>query len=153
VLTNDDSQPRQRMAEQVRAQLAALGFELTVALIPFEQMSTALFAQQFDLAVVGWDNLGPDPASSAFWHSRDDLPGSGLNFVSLQDPDVDAWVDAAAQGPDCTPERRAPLYHQLQERIQATLPYVFLGGPLQVWGINGSWPRVRVGTWGIQIVN
>jgi peptide/nickel transport system substrate-binding protein len=153
LLTNNDSPQRMRIGEMVQEQLAVLGIAIRFEAVPFEAMTATLFDQRFDMAVIGWENLGPDPATSAFWHSQADVPGAGLNFVSFQDAEVDTWLDDAAQSADCTPERRAPLYRQVQQRIYAAVPYVFLGGPLQIWVSTSHWQTVRPQAWGLAIAD
>jgi peptide/nickel transport system substrate-binding protein len=149
LLTNDDSAPRRRMGDLVQQQLGQLGFAIEFAPLPFEQMAATLLNQQFDLAIAGWENVGPDPATSTFWHRRDDQPGSGLNFVSFQDGEVDTWLDEAAQLPGCAADERGKRYRLVQQRLYAQTAAIFLGGPLNTWVYGARWRNVRPGPWGV----
>jgi peptide/nickel transport system substrate-binding protein len=149
LLTNDDSAARVRMGELVEQQLARVGVEIRFTPLPFEAMAATLLGQQFDLAIAGWENIGPDPATSTFWHSRDDLPGNGLNFASYQDLEVDAWLDAAAQLPGCDPLARGALYRQVQERLAGQAALIPLGGPVRSWAYRAGWGNVEPGPWEI----
>jgi peptide/nickel transport system substrate-binding protein len=148
LITNDDSLARLRIAELVRAQLAAIGVAVTVQPLPFELLTAQLLGQQFDLVVAGWDNLGPDPGTSTFWHRREDRPGSGLNFASLPDPEVDGWLDQAATVPGCAPAVRGELYRRVQRRVQAAVVYPLIGGPVITWAYNPQWQQLRPAPWG-----
>jgi peptide/nickel transport system substrate-binding protein len=149
LLTNDDSPARVRMGELVAQQLAQAGFEVQARALPFEELADVLFGQRFDLALAGWENIGPDPATGTFWHSRDDLPGSGLNLASFQDGEVDSWLDGAAGWPGCDPEMRGRLYRQVQERLYEQVVTIPLGGPLRTWAYRAGWGNVQPGPWGL----
>jgi peptide/nickel transport system substrate-binding protein len=148
LLTNDDSPARMAMGALISEQLDRLGIAVQFSLAPFEQMRAHLLNQQFDLAIAGWENLGADPATAAFWHSRNDTPGAGLNFVSFQDVDVDVWLDEAAQLPGCAPAARGARYRQVQQRLQEQLAYVIIGGRLNHWGYQNRWQNIKPGPWG-----
>ncbi|RIK35938.1 MAG: hypothetical protein DCC55_28810 [Chloroflexi bacterium] len=149
LLTNDDSALRVRIGELVQQQLAQVGIEIQFTPLPFEEMADTLLGQRFDLAIAGWENVGPDPATSTFWHSRDDLPGSGLNFVSFQDREIDTWLDAAAQWPGCDPVARGERYRGVQQRLYEQTALIPLGGPLHTWAYRARWQNVRPGPWGV----
>jgi peptide/nickel transport system substrate-binding protein len=148
LITNDDSPPRIRLGELARQQWAAVGVEVQLTPLPFDQMAATLLGQTFDLAVAGWENLGPDPATNAFWHSREDQPGSGLNFVSFGDDEVDGWLDEAASLPGCAADARGERYRQVQRRLAEQVPYLFFGGPLDTWAVQAHWAGVEPGPWG-----
>lgn len=149
LLTNDDSAPRLRIGELIEQQLARVGIEVRFAQLPFEEMAAALLGQRFDLAIAGWEKIGPDPATSTFWHSRDDLPGRGLNLASFQDAEVDAWLDSAAQWPGCDPLVRGEQYRRVQQRLYDETALIPLGGPLRSWVYQTRWRNVQPGPWGV----
>jgi peptide/nickel transport system substrate-binding protein len=146
--TNEDSPARMAIAELLREQLRQLGIDVQFSPLPFEQMAAQLFDQRFDLAIAGWENLGPDPATADFWHSMEDAPGAGLNFVSFQDAEVDSWLDEAAQLSGCAPAPRGARYRQVQQRIQEQSVYVIIGGRLDHWGYQSRWRNIDPGPWG-----
>jgi peptide/nickel transport system substrate-binding protein len=149
LLTNQENGQRTRMGELIQQNLQAVGFAIHFAPVPFAELTSTLLDQRFDLALAGWEQVGPDPATNPFWHSRDDLPGSGFNFVSFQDAEVDQWLEQAAQAPGCDPQQRAARYRQVQQRVHEQVPYVFIGGPLAFWGYNQRWQQVQLGPWGL----
>ncbi len=147
LITNEDSPARLRIGELLQTQLRQVGVDLQVVALPFDELANTLLGQRFDLAVIGWENIGPDPATSAFWHSRADQPGSGLNLASLQDEQIDQWLDEADRWPGCDPAGRAERYRNVQARLAAQLPAIFLGGPLQTWLYPRHWQGVQPGPW------
>jgi len=147
LLTNNDSPPRLRMGELIRQQLAQIGFAVTFEPVDFETLTTTLLAQTFDMAVIGWDNLSADPGSSNFWHSRADLPGSGVNFTSYQNAEVDQLLDNAQRVPTCDPNVRAALYNLTQRRIYADLPYIFLSSRQTAWAVAKRWQGIQTDAW------
>jgi ABC-type transport system substrate-binding protein len=82
--TNGDNALRVALAEQVASQLRQVGFQIDVSLTSFEELTTVLLAQQFDLVVIGWENIGADPGNNPFWSTSQDLPGQGFNFASVR---------------------------------------------------------------------
>ncbi len=147
LLTNADSPARVKMARQLPPQLQAVGIELQVVVASFEELTATLLDQTYDVALIGWNNLGAEPANSDFWHSRQDLPGQGANFVSFQDREVDQWLDEARTAPACEGGYRVTRYQQIQERIHRELPYIILGGRLQGWAYRTEWQGVTPQPW------
>ena len=147
LLTNNDSPPRLRMGELIRQQLTQSGFAVRFEPVDFETLTTSLLGQTYDLAVIGWDNLSADPGSSNFWHSRNDLPGSGFNFTSYQNAEVDQLLDDAQRVPTCDANVRAALYNIAQQRIHEDLPYIFLSSRQTVWAIAKRWQGIQTNAW------
>ncbi|MEZ4860471.1 MAG: ABC transporter substrate-binding protein [Caldilineaceae bacterium] len=147
LLTNTDSEERIALATLIQHQLQALGFAINFDALSFDTVADQLLAQRYDMVLIGWDNLGADPASSDFWHSRYDVPGSGANFVSYQNPQVDEWLDRARTLPGCETPARGALYRNVQEQIYRDLPYILIGGELQSWAYQRRWQGIQPGAW------
>ena len=160
LLTNEDSPARVQLGQQLRTQWAQLGVEVTFQATPFETVTRTLLAQRSDMVLIGWDNLGAEPANSDFWHSRQDLPvddtgaagdnngaTGGANFVSYQNVAVDQWLDDARTTPDCDGGYRAFTYRRIQERIHEDLPYLVLGGQQQGWAYRQRWQGLDPQPW------
>jgi len=159
LLTNDDSPARVQLGQQLRMQWAQLGIEVLFQATPFETLTRTLLAQRYDMVLIGWDNLGPEPANSDFWHSRQDLPiaadggapadnrASGANFVSYQNVAVDQWLDDARTVADCDGGYRAFTYRRIQEQVHEDLPYIILGGQLQGWAYRQGWQGIAPQPW------
>lgn len=149
LVTNRDSSVRVTAAEQIQTQLQAIGVNLQVELLAFDALSNRVLGQQFDLVLIGWENLGAEPANHDFWAAAADAPGSGLNFVSYQNEAVDLWLREARQAPACDGGYRALRYRRVQEQIHADLPYIIIGGQLQGWGYNTAWQGLSPQPWSI----
>lgn len=148
VLVNNESAERLDAAQALATAWRAVGADVTVEAAAYEDVLQRVLAQQTDAAVLGWDNLGFDPGANPFWHSRHDLPGTGFNFVSYQDPDVDTWLDQARTAPACDATTRADYFRQVQTRVDRDKPYLMLHGRYQAWLVNARWHGVEVGPWG-----
>lgn len=161
LLTNEDSPARVQLGQQLRTQWAQLGVEVVFQATPFATLTRTLLAQRYDMVLIGWDNLGAEPANSDFWHSRQDLPISaeaadaapnsagGANFVSYQNVAVDQWLDDARTTPDCDGGYRAFTYRRIQERLHEDLPYIVLGGQLQGWAYRQGWQGIAPQPWSL----
>lgn len=146
---NVDNPMRLRAAELIAADLAELGISVDLAPAAFEAAAAELIGQRTDLASLGWDNLPADPGLSAFWSSSEDAPGSGANFTSFQDAEVDAWLEQARTLPGCDLMARGELYRQVQRRVAEESPYAFLSGELPVWAHATRWAGIAPGPWGL----
>lgn len=149
LMTNADNPVRVAMAQTIEQNLGAIGVQVRLEILPFETMAAQLIEQQFDLTVGGWDNLAPDPGLHPFWHSRDDIPGTGFNFTSFQDAQVDAWLDEAQVLPGCAPDARGARYAQAQAQIQGQTPYLAIVGAWDGWGHAAGLHNVEPGPWQI----
>lgn len=147
--TNADNPLRVQMAERIAADLAAVGFAIDLSVVSFEEVTAALLDQRFDLALLGWEDVGADPALSPLWHSREDRPGAGFNFTSFHDVEVDDLLDAADQMPGCGLDDRAALYRQVQERLWASRPYLYLVGHKAAWVYTNHRQGIAPGPWGL----
>lgn len=147
LITNEDSPARLQLAQLIEEQYSAIGVGVQVEAVVFESLTERLLNQRYDLVLIGWDNLGAEPANSDFWHSRQDEPGRGANFVSFQDAEVDQWLDEARRAPNCDGGYRASRYRLVQERIHEQLPYIVIGGQRQGWAYRTVWQGVTPEPW------
>lgn len=88
-----------------------------------------LDGQTFDMAILAWSFGVPlDPDTDVF-RSEGDVPGSGFNFGSYQNPEVDQLYKDA-RNPEltdgCSLEGRKVYYDQINEIIFDEVPYLFL---------------------------
>ncbi|MDQ3247762.1 MAG: ABC transporter substrate-binding protein, partial [Chloroflexota bacterium] len=147
LFTNSDNPQRIRMGELVQQQLAQTGFDVRFQPLAFEELTSALLEQTYDMALIGWDGMSADPGNNAFWHSREDRPGVGFNFTSYQNAAVDQWLDGAQAAPGCNINVRATLYRLVQAQIHADLPYIFLSGRTATWAYRDQWQGIQPGMW------
>ena len=147
LLTNSDSEQRVALAQALTNQWQQVGINIRFEQLPFDAVADRLLGQQYDMVLIGWDNLGPEPANSDFWHSRYDAPGNGANFVSYQNAQVDAWLDAARTVPACDPAVRGKLYGEVQRQVYTDLPYLFLTGQVKRWAYPTAWHEINPAPW------
>lgn len=148
LLTNDDNPRRVQAAQAVAAQLRAAGFGVTVAAVPFADLSARVLGQTYDFALVGWDDLGADPGAQRFWHTRDDLPGAGFNVTSYASAEVDRLLDAAAATPGCPYDLRGAAYREAERLVQQDVPAIPLALRQTVTAVGPRWAGVAPGPWG-----
>lgn len=148
--TNEDNPQRVAMAHLIADELTAVGVQVDLQVVSFDELTTDLLGQRFDLVVIGWENLGADPGNAPFWHSQADIPGTGFNFSSFHDDEVDNWLASAAQLPGCDLNRRGDIYKQVQARIASQQPYIFLAVQESAWGYQNRWQGIAPGPWGIE---
>lgn len=147
LLTNADNPLRVELARRIAAQWAQVGIETQVVALGFEELAAELLGQRYDLALIGWEGLGADPANSPFWHSRDDIPGAGFNVSSVQDAEIDAWLDTARQLPGCNLSSRADLYRQVQQRVALLQPALVIAQPWAAWSVSARVQGVAPAPW------
>jgi peptide/nickel transport system substrate-binding protein len=147
LLTNSDNDLRTQLAWLLAQQWEASGIDIRFEQQPFDAIADRLLRQQYDVVLIGWDNLGPEPANSDFWHSRYDAPGDGANFVSYQNPQVDDWLDQARTNPTCDTAGRGKLYRQVQQQIAQDLPYILISGQVKQWAYPKHWQELTPYPW------
>ncbi len=148
LLTNQENAQRMHAADFIATQLGDLGMEITLESMSFEQVGEAVLGQQYDMALLAWNNLPADPGLMPLWRSADDLPGAGVNFTSYHDAEVDAWLKDAQRLPGCGLEERGDLYKRIQRRVHDDAPYVLLHGDEVGWIVNDSL-ALEPGPWGL----
>lgn len=129
---------QQQLAQQWRD--AGIDVELSVV-DPYAQTATLLVAGDFD-AVLGRLFGLPDPDLYYFWWHSSALKGPekviGYNYVGVNDPELDAALDAARATDD--EEARQEAMVTVQQRLAEIEPYVWLWGTR--WSAVAN-PRVQ----------
>lgn len=149
LITNADNPLRVQMGERIRDALLALGFAVNFEALDFATARDAVLQQRYDLAIVGFEGLGADPAAVDFFESAADQPGAGLNFTSYQNGSVDSWLSAARMLPGCNPAERGELYRQAQRQIHADVPIIMLSGQLSHVVSSSGWQGLAPGPWAV----
>jgi peptide/nickel transport system substrate-binding protein len=156
ILTNVGNETRENMAIIMKDNLDALGFDITLDILEWGTVVGKLLGQQFDMVIIGWIGMGSDPDDAVFWAYRYDAPGSGFNFVSYYNEEVDRLVFEAKSLTGCSTEARGEKYKRIQELIHEDAPYAFLINPLGnvIWntrlrGVDpGPWStEYNIHTW------
>ncbi len=125
VRTNGGNRLHEQVATLVVAYYRAVGIDAAVEIVSWAVLVDDLFTHQFGAVVAGWP-LTAEPDQSAVWLSSENEVGSGLNFVSFSDDEVDRRLQEAVTVPGCAEDRRAELYRRVQHRLADERPYDFL---------------------------
>lgn len=147
LMTNAGNATREELGVLVQDQLNGLGFDISFEAIEFGLMVQELLNQTFDMVIIGWTGLSTEPNDDVFWHTRYDTPGSGFNFVSYANPQIDRLLDAGISVPGCAVEDRAPIYQEIQQIIHDDVPYVFVTGTVGAIGYSQRWEGINPGIW------
>lgn len=147
LVTNAGNTTREDLGALVQDQLSQVGFEINFEAIDFGVLVEQLLGQQYDMVIIGWTGLGTDPNDDAFWHSRNDTPGSGFNFVSYQNPRVDELLDQGVSVAGCDTAERASFYKEIQQIIHDEVPYVFISGGVGNTAYTTKWSGINPGPW------
>jgi peptide/nickel transport system substrate-binding protein len=147
LLTNSGNTTREDLGVLVQDQLNSIGFKINFEAIDFGTLVDQLLGQTYDMVIIGWTGLGSDPNDDTFWHTKYDTPGSGFNFVSYHNPEVDQLLEQGVTVVGCEPEDRAEYYKQIQQIIHDDVPYVFVSGNVGNTGYTTQWGNIEPGPW------
>jgi peptide/nickel transport system substrate-binding protein len=127
LITNEGNTRRGQIGELIQQDLAEIGIQVDFVAIDFNQLLDIMDAQTFDALILGWRNGFPsDPDVTGLFGSDADIVGSGFNFTSYTNPELDRLFLEGLNVPGCAPEDRAPIYWQVQKILQDDQPYVWL---------------------------
>jgi peptide/nickel transport system substrate-binding protein len=149
LVTNAGNTTREDLGAYVQDQLSRIGITVDFQAIDFGTMLEQMDAQTFDMYIVGWANLGSDPNDESFWSSEFDVPGSGFNNTSYQNPELEELLKQGYSVAGCAPEERAPFYKQIQKIIHDDIPYIFVSGRASNIAYNNRWEGVDPQPWSI----
>lgn len=130
LMTNQGNEVRENIVTIMKDNLDAIGFNIELEVLEFGTVVGHLVGQTYDMAVIGWTNMGADPEDSTSWAYRYDEPGAGFDFTSYYNQEAEDLLLDARSLPGCSIEGRGELYKAAQEMIYNDLPYVFLYVPL-----------------------
>jgi peptide/nickel transport system substrate-binding protein len=128
-LVTDGQPERARAAQEIARQWGELGIVVDVEQLDGPELQRRLAAHEFDLALHGWQRLGPDPDVFELWHSSQ--AASGLNYAGLEDEQIDELLAEARSNADIV--ARAAAYAAFQTRWVELAPSITLFQPLFVY--------------------
>jgi ABC-type transport system substrate-binding protein len=116
-------------AQDLIARWEAVGMDVELHAIP--QADIIVNAVIGNYEMTDWRNWGqPDPGLEFLWfHSSSVRPleeGISVNITHLQDPEIDAALEAG-RAPDATEDQRDEAYARVAARFGELVPYIFLG--------------------------
>ncbi len=147
LMTNAGNSTREDLGVLVQDQLKQVGFDIQFEAIEWSTMLEQMDGQTYDMVIIGWTGLGSDPNDDAFWHTNQDVPGSGFNNVSYHNPELNKLLEQGVSVPDCDTAKRAPIYKQIQKIIHDDVPYVFIAGSVDNIGYSAKWEGINPGPW------
>ncbi|GIW08904.1 MAG: peptide-binding protein [Dehalococcoidia bacterium] len=144
IFYNASNRDTEQIAVVAQASLRQVGIELEVI---GEELSSLLNRTNRTRDLELWVNTWISPIEP---HSRYNAWKSSDNATGFADPVVDRLFLQAASVPGCMIADRAPLYHEIQRRIAAEVPYVFLWEIELLYGVNSrivTNPVTGLGFW------
>jgi peptide/nickel transport system substrate-binding protein len=133
-LVTDGQPERGRAAQEIARQWGSLGVRVEVEQLDGAELQRRLAAHEFELALHGWQRLGPDPDVFELWHST--RADSGLNYAGLEDQRIDELLESARQEVDIV--GRAAAYAGFQTRWVELAPSITLFQPLFIYDTDAD---------------
>lgn len=121
--------------------LGRIGIEVELISLEFGALVGELLQQEFDAIFLNWTNLPTDSDARPQFNPEFDIPGSGFNFVSYNNPEMSELMAAAidpAQTEGCDIDARRAIYSQVQQIQRDTLPYLFIYAPTTVIAVSSD---------------
>ncbi|MGO2659445.1 ABC transporter substrate-binding protein [Mycetocola reblochoni] len=117
VSTNQSIPAEVSLFEQIQAQAAEVGFEVTIDQLDLSSWYAALGANEYELVSAPYTKLGPD-VLRILYHSDGIVPapsGYFANHAQIDDPELDDVLDRASRSQDA--DERSELYTAAQRTI------------------------------------
>ena len=148
LITNAGNTTRVDLGTYAQDALSKIGIQIDFQAVDFGTMLEQMDAQTYDMYLIGWTGLGPDPATDyPFFHSGDDVVGSGFNNVSYYNEELETLMDEGRSVAGCAVEDRAPYYKQIQQIIKDDVPYIFITGSQANIAYNSKWEGLDPKPW------
>jgi len=117
---------RGKCAEIIQRRLAEVGIKMKIRTLEWAAfVNDFISKRKFEATILGW-TITPDPDIYDVWHSSKTSPDE-LNFVSYNNAEVDALLEAGRSTFDLAARKRA--YDRIQEILAEDQPYTFLYVP------------------------
>lgn len=118
-----DSAEQVAVATNLKQQWEAAGAEITLELLPREQLQTQVLPQRNYQAILAREVVGFEPDPYPFWHSSQATAG-GLNLANFKNHDADKVLEDARHTSDS--ETRLQDYARFQDIVSDESPATFL---------------------------
>jgi peptide/nickel transport system substrate-binding protein len=129
------------MAEQWKAVGANVTPQTTTIGVIIDQLFKS---RTYDMIFIADNLLSADPDMSAYFHSRNTVPG-GLNSGGYKNPQMDKVLDSATATLDQA--KRQKLYYQFQNLFADDPPGIPMVDLVQAYGINAKVAHAAFGTY------
>ena len=121
VYKTSNNPARIRLATIIQYQLGQVGVDVEIRSYDWGTFYADIKAGKFQMYSLSWVGLKLPDIFRYVFHSES-LPPTGANRGRYNDPVVDALIEKAESLKDL--EEQAAVYHELQDRLHETLPYV-----------------------------
>ena len=112
-------------ADLIKAQLAEVGVEVTIAKYTLEELGEIIKTRDYDMLLYG-QSLGYNLDTFAYWHSSQ-ASETGLNLSNYQNPNADVLIEKIRSTFD--PAEKQSLLEDLGATLADDVPAVFLYTP------------------------
>jgi peptide/nickel transport system substrate-binding protein len=142
IWTNDNPL-RMQIAEMFQANLADVGVEVEIQILPWATYLEDTALGKHDMFILGWGTVTADADYGLYALFHSSMHGDPGNRTFYTNPRVDELLDAGRRETD--PEKRMAIYWEAQETIVEDAPWVFLINTSAVNGlrdyVEGFWPH------------
>jgi peptide/nickel transport system substrate-binding protein len=137
----------------IQDQLGQIGFRVNLNGAEWQSLvGSRLLAQTFDafyLGISAGTIQDPNFNANLLLNSTQDVPGSGLNISSYNNPQMDELLAAGRAVPGCAPADRAPVYEDLQALALEDMPYDFTYSVSARFVHNNRIENIVIGPWSL----
>jgi peptide/nickel transport system substrate-binding protein len=115
-----------------------IGVDATINTVEWGTLVEMLQSQEEDVTIIGFGGGAPDPdgITRLLFTPDNDIPGSGFNFSSYNNAELNALLDEGLYMPGCATEDRAPVYYQIQQILYDEAPIDFIYVPYGLRAIH-----------------
>lgn len=121
MLINDDNGIREKVAEEIKQQLAEIGINLQIKKISWDEEFRLINTRKFDMALLGWSIASTPDVSFAY--STPEI-ATGRNVSGYSNPQVDILLQQLLSENDSS--RKKMLFQSLRTIINDDVPYIGL---------------------------
>ena len=131
-----------QIAQSVQENWTALGYDVTMVALPYQEVLNRLEYRDFEAALVDLNLTSmPDPDPYPFWHQTQAT--GGQNYSMWNDRQASEYLEQARIILDIG--ERARLYKNFQVRFHDQLPALPLYYPVYTYGVSSKVKGVRIG--------
>jgi peptide/nickel transport system substrate-binding protein len=131
-----------QIAEAIQKNWSALGFEITLLSLPYQEVLNRLEFHDYEAALVDLNLTSmPDPDPYPFWHQSQ--ASGGQNYSMWNDRRASEYLEQARIILDIN--ERARLYKNFQVRFHDQIPALPLYYPVYTYGVSADVKGVRIG--------
>lgn len=127
--TNAGNTSQEALGVILQDQWGQVGFDVDFQPIDFNVLVEGFTAQTFDAVMIFWGFGFPADADGArvTFAPENDVPGSGFNAVSYNNPRVNELLDEGLRLPGCDQAERTGLYGEMYQILHDDSPWIWLG--------------------------